>query len=61
METTMEIKLKPKPKINFEHYIPGTNKYGPKWIPRENWCIEIDGQRYYGAWTKEDAERVTKF
>jgi len=32
-----------------------------RWIPRENWCIEIDGQRYYGAWTKEDAERVTKF
>ena len=30
----------------------GTRGTTTKWIPHENWCIEIDGQRYYGAWAQ---------
>ena len=48
-----------EPKIKFERYIPGNPNHGPRWIRRDNWSVEIDGIRYYGFISEEQAKHYS--
>jgi hypothetical protein len=35
----------------------GTNDW--KWVNRDNWVVEINGECFYGCLTKADAKRIS--
>lgn len=51
-------KMATKPKIKLERYMP--SKHGPRWIRRDNWSVEIDGEIFYGFISEEQAKHYSK-